>query len=415
MRDIINTTTVLENIICHDEGDGWGSAEPYLWTVFFKIDGTTVRLNDSLNLEGTASVETTPGSHGNLGDTDVDEGDTLNIPSAIGFWQTTLFPIPVPDFVKNLGTDDIAAVAGVICILMEEDNVSDSGANAGHTALNNAVQSALDSVIGSLGVNHPEITQADIDAMSDAIQSKVTNAVKDSQNIFENIWSWLNSDDTIGTKVFFFNQDDLIANGTTTLHQRWDNEGDWEINGKIDASVACTANALKAAAEIFGALFSSSSQQKMQEFKKKQWHHYKKAQQWWQLGERNMPLVLEQFKKQPELLERSLRLQRSIEQILNNPEEKIPTHFWKEGYEIISTVLKENNQFRKVRKDLSRVLDMIELLQDKSFNETLTILNMIEPARHPKMSGPIKIKMSKKEIFSGVKKIPGDGRKEAVS
>jgi hypothetical protein len=32
---------MLRNIHCSDEGDGPGSAEPYLWTVFFKVDGDT--------------------------------------------------------------------------------------------------------------------------------------------------------------------------------------------------------------------------------------------------------------------------------------------------------------------------------------------------------------------------------------
>lgn len=83
-------------------------------------------------LEGSATIFTTPGSHGNLGDTDVDEGDTIPIPPAIGFQQMTLTPIPVPDFVKQLGTDDVTAIAGCIVVLMEEDNVSDDGAEAGH-------------------------------------------------------------------------------------------------------------------------------------------------------------------------------------------------------------------------------------------------------------------------------------------
>ena len=36
MRATLNLETVLQNVHCHDEGDGWGNAEPYIWTVFFK-------------------------------------------------------------------------------------------------------------------------------------------------------------------------------------------------------------------------------------------------------------------------------------------------------------------------------------------------------------------------------------------
>ena len=48
----------LTNIHCSDEGDSIGSAEPYLWTVFFKIDGDTVHVNNALTLQGTATVVT---------------------------------------------------------------------------------------------------------------------------------------------------------------------------------------------------------------------------------------------------------------------------------------------------------------------------------------------------------------------
>ncbi|MBD3677613.1 MAG: hypothetical protein HUJ27_04335 [Rhodobacteraceae bacterium] len=49
-RDILQLNLDLDRIKCHDEGDGWGSAEPYLWTVFFKADGTTVAVTDALAL-----------------------------------------------------------------------------------------------------------------------------------------------------------------------------------------------------------------------------------------------------------------------------------------------------------------------------------------------------------------------------
>jgi hypothetical protein len=55
--------------------------------VFFKIDGDGVALTDALKLSGSATVVTTPGSHGNLGTSDVDAGDDVSIPSALGEWS----------------------------------------------------------------------------------------------------------------------------------------------------------------------------------------------------------------------------------------------------------------------------------------------------------------------------------------
>jgi hypothetical protein len=59
-RKVLHSWLKLERIRCHDEGDGWGSAEPYLWTVFFKIDGDSVALTESLMLSGHATVVGTP-------------------------------------------------------------------------------------------------------------------------------------------------------------------------------------------------------------------------------------------------------------------------------------------------------------------------------------------------------------------
>ena len=89
-------TIALNNIRCFDEGDGIGSAEPYLWTVFFKIDGNTAHILPSTSLAGSATVVSTPGNHGDLGPaaSDVDPGDNVAIPAALALNSSPVISEP---------------------------------------------------------------------------------------------------------------------------------------------------------------------------------------------------------------------------------------------------------------------------------------------------------------------------------
>ncbi|MGQ0607020.1 MAG: hypothetical protein ACT4OQ_00950, partial [Chloroflexota bacterium] len=265
-RDILDVWIRLDRVHCFEEGDGWGSAEPYLWPVFFKIDGETVSLTDSLMLSGTSTVVGTYGSHGNLLNTDVDPGEVLPIPEALGSWRTTLKPIPVPDSLAG-AVDDVAGVAGVIAVLMEEDNVSDSGAVAGYNALVSAIRAGLDEVVGTLGLTNQEVTEQDIDAIKSAAEKAVKDAIKSNQGFFADLWSWLNADDQIGSEVFRFAHDDLAEGGVIDFNKRWKNHGDWQIFGQANASVLCPAEAVGPGQAIVDAVFGSGDMNAMRRFR----------------------------------------------------------------------------------------------------------------------------------------------------
>src|SRR6185312_9875144 len=85
----MQTLISLDQLHCHRKSDVT-SAEPYLLTAFFKIDGDTIvydRADDGregLFLKGTCTFAGTSGSHGDLGTRDVEVGDDMPIPSALG-------------------------------------------------------------------------------------------------------------------------------------------------------------------------------------------------------------------------------------------------------------------------------------------------------------------------------------------
>lgn len=237
----IDVRLKLNNLHCFDEGDGIGSAEPYLWTVFFKIDGDTAQVNPSLALQGTATVVATPGNHGDLPNHDVDPGENVPIPAILGEFNTRLKPIPLQQPIGNF--KEVGGVVGAITVLMEEDNTPGSAIAKGHAALNKAVQESLNALIPTLNFAHQEPTEAEIEALKKKIGDAVIKAIKDDVSI----WDWLggfgNMDDQIGSEVFRFSHQQLeqAGSGGLEIRKRFKNEGDWEIQGRVTASPVSTA------------------------------------------------------------------------------------------------------------------------------------------------------------------------------
>lgn len=417
MRNNLNVIFQLNQLICRDESDGWGDAEPYLWTVFFKIDGTTCWLNEGLFLEGTATVFTTPGSHGNLGTYDVDAGETINIPTIIGNQSMVLTPIPVPQFVRDAGTDDVTAIAGCIVILMEEDNVSNAGAEAGHRALNAAVQEALNGIIPTLGFTNQSISDEEVAAMTNAITNKVTDAIVAQQGVFENIWSFINADDTIGSKVWKFSGDELLSNGNTALQERWQKvwvplppnhpshlngywrgHGDWEILGNINATVipSCPADM---AQELFDSLFGNSASSKsmasMYAFRDKEFLKYKGLSKWWELV-RNNTHYLAKALQQKDLVDDAFTLFKAIPSLLKDKKQTITD----EQFDFLKKLLTKMSELKakegETKKDLSRALDALKMLKGKNVKYVLEFLDKNAPSRYPAVIIERQIKQSAK-------------------
>ena len=230
----------LANIKCFDEGDGNGNAEPYLWTVFFKIDGDTVSVNNQFMLQGTATVIGKPGNHNNLNVSDegVDAGDVVPIPTSIGVFETILKPIPI----NLLPGKTIGGVAGCIAVLMEEDSTPDDAVAKGHQALNKSVQDALNGLIPTLGLGKEDITDEEVKELEKKITFAVESAIAKEVSFWDAVWGFLsfgnNQDEPIGTAKFFFSHDELEQAGKNgiTLADGWADNGSWMLNGSVTVS-----------------------------------------------------------------------------------------------------------------------------------------------------------------------------------
>ena len=221
-RPSLEVEMKFDNLHCHEEGDGIGSSEAYLWAIYFKIDGDSVFLGDDLFLHGNCTLVGTPGSHGNLINHDIDEGEDVPVPAAIGEFQTALTPIPVPQFVRDtFGVDDAGGVVGVALVLMEENWVSDAGAEAGHAALMDSVRQAIDNLIPTLGAGNPDVTEEQIAEIAKNASDAVSDAISDQQGILDKIASFINGDELLGTKVFTFTHDALIADAFHDMVHRF--------------------------------------------------------------------------------------------------------------------------------------------------------------------------------------------------
>ncbi len=234
MQDL-NVELKLERIRCHDEGDGPGSAEPYLWVVYFKVDGETIVVNsDGPNpafLQGPPTVVPTPGNHGNLGVNDVDEGDEIAVPAIIGEYRTVMKPIPLTT--PLAGISEVGGMLGCLAVLMEEDNTPSSAIARGHEALDRSVRDKLTGFLGTLSISKQEPTDEDIDALSDQIGNAVKSAIGDGVNVLQWIGAIGNMDDQIGSAVFRFSHAGLEASGGTPIPSA--------VAGRTRATGSCSA------------------------------------------------------------------------------------------------------------------------------------------------------------------------------
>jgi hypothetical protein len=377
--ETLNVVLKLNQIICHEEGDGAGSAEPYLWAIFFKIDGLSVWQNGA-SLGGEAEFRFSHGSHENLPNHDVDPGEVIQIPSSVGEWSTLVKPILIDDFQGNI--IEVPGIVGVIAVLMEEDNVSDSGAEAGHQGLNNHVKNSINNFISSISLldflNSTD-PQADLQQMiadliksiEDGIEDVVKDAITSNQNWLEDIWAWVNKDDKIGDKVWTFNAQEIIDAGYhIPLNERWKNEGDWEINGDISASEVCPAEAMDRLSDRI--LNLRLDMAKLRKFRSTLYRKFPGAENWWMIAVKNSPFVMRELQNDKKLHQDFHTLIKMVENSVDD-NDNLSDEFYNKATHVLERFTK--SKFKSLRMDSKRMTPVLEKIKGKNLNDTLKVLS----------------------------------------
>src|SRR5262249_25997677 len=142
----------------------------------------------------------TPGTHGNLGDTSVSDGDDLPIPPALGQCEFELEPITAA-LKLNSPERGHTGFAGVVVALIEENSNTDEAAAAGHEAFNRALEKGINEVVKTLRRDAPDPSPARIEQLKNEVADRIKDAVVAAEFWFP--FDLLNADALIGAGVFF--------------------------------------------------------------------------------------------------------------------------------------------------------------------------------------------------------------------
>lgn len=246
----LEVTIRLNTLTCNEKGTAknWRKTTPYMWNIFFKLSNPSLVVNNEFKIDGKANFHFSKGSHQNLSSEHLDTGDSVQIPQEIGLWTNQLNSINIPYF-----DYETPGIIGVVSALMEQRNVSKKGAEAGHLALNEYVESSINSCLANFDVRKVDVKdiensikiyiKEEIDLLTDGIEQRITPAIIKSQNIVQNVWSLVDKDELIGFKIWYFNSEDLEESNMQIPLKGIINSGEygnWEINGEIDGRVLST-------------------------------------------------------------------------------------------------------------------------------------------------------------------------------
>lgn len=245
----------FESIEVVDEADGSGNAEPYLLTMFFKIDQDTF---DYLETDTSKWSYVPVATHENLGTNGGDgwdAGHVIPIPESVGLWRTTLRSGDVPE-------DQTGVIA--LAILLEEDvapstetirNYNPQIAEIGRSILIDNLKK-VPAHAWSIAGNSNLLKAATKKAQDEMIfRLSKENAIQQSVDFSDRAWitltlpgilelisQFVDLDDFIGMTAKYWNWTELEAGSAEPLVVSWDEstgseDGSFIIRGRVSGGV----------------------------------------------------------------------------------------------------------------------------------------------------------------------------------
>lgn len=243
-------------LFCYHGADD-GASEPYVWVIGFKFDGSTMT-QLLRRFSWTPEYFLSAGSHGNIAG-NVMPGRKIGIPPPVGRWETTLKPIRLSD--ASGAVTEVPGAIGFAAVVLEENNVPDSAAEAGHRALNDFVAATLETFVTGIDLEAfnaavqvrvdggAQRDQAIEDEMrlrfgsvqqiiEDGAADVVEDAIRNDMGLAESVWAVIDKDEVMGKAFHLTTAGELTRESDFTLdyidgmfqNPQLPESGDWAYN-----------------------------------------------------------------------------------------------------------------------------------------------------------------------------------------